>query len=128
MEEKSSRKQNVRTERVALWALIWEGSSLCVNELVIWGRNLGEDVQKAKLHTERDTCVAGGGLVTKSCPTVITPCTVAWPLSMVFPWQENWSRLPFPSPGDLPDSGIQSRSPALQVISFYRLSHQGSLR
>ena len=77
MKEKSSCKQNESTERVELWALIWEGSSLCVNEHVIWGRNLGEDVQKAKLHTERDTCAGGGGLVTKSCPTVITPCIVA---------------------------------------------------
>ena len=26
-----------------------------------------------------------------------------------------WSRLPFPSPGDLPDPGIKPRSPALQA-------------
>ena len=35
------------------------------------------------------------------------------PLSMGFPRQEYWSGLPFPSPEDLPDSGIKSRSPAL---------------
>ena len=35
------------------------------------------------------------------------------PLSMEFPRQEYWSRLPFPSPGDLPDPGIKSMSPAL---------------
>ena len=29
-----------------------------------------------------------------------------------------WSRLPFPSPGDLPDSGIKPRSPALQADSL----------
>ena len=29
--------------------------------------------------------------------------------------QEHWSGLPFPSPGDLPDSGIEHRSPALQA-------------
>ena len=29
--------------------------------------------------------------------------------------QEYWSGLPFPSPGDLPDPGIEPRSPALQV-------------
>jgi len=28
--------------------------------------------------------------------------------------QEYWSGLPFPSPGDLPDPGIEPRSPALQ--------------
>ena len=37
------------------------------------------------------------------------------PLSMGFPGQENWSGLPFPSPGDLPDPGIEPRSPALQA-------------
>ena len=35
------------------------------------------------------------------------------PQSVGFPRQEYWSRLPFPSPGDLPDSGIKPKSPAL---------------
>ena len=35
-----------------------------------------------------------------------------------FPGQEYWSGLPFPSPGDLPDSGIEPRSPALQADSL----------
>ena len=34
-------------------------------------------------------------------------------LSMRFPRQEYWSGLPFPTPGDLPDSGIKFESPAL---------------
>ena len=34
---------------------------------------------------------------------------------MRFSRQECWSGLPFPSPGDLPDSGIEPRSPALQA-------------
>jgi len=44
-----------------------------------------------------------------------TPWTVAYqaPLSMGFSRQEYWSGLPFPSPGDLPDPGIEPRSPAL---------------
>ena len=37
------------------------------------------------------------------------------PSSMEFSRQEYWSGLPFPSPGDLPDPGIEPRSPALQV-------------
>src|SRR5574339_618164 len=37
------------------------------------------------------------------------------PLSMGFSRQEYWSGLPFPSLGDLPDPGIEPRSPALQV-------------
>ena len=46
----------------------------------------------------------------------VTPCTVAHqaPPSMGFSRQEYWSGLPFPSPGDLPDPGIEPRSPALQ--------------
>ena len=37
------------------------------------------------------------------------------PPSMGFSRQECWSGLPFPSPGDLPDPGIEPRSPALQA-------------
>ena len=39
-------------------------------------------------------------------------------LSMDFSRQEYWSGLPFLSPGDLPDPGIEPRSPALQVYSL----------
>ena len=48
-----------------------------------------------------------------------TPCTVAHqaPLSMGLSRQEYWSRLPFPSPGDLSNEGTEPRSPALQVDS-----------
>ena len=34
---------------------------------------------------------------------------------MGFSRQEYWSGLPFPSPGDLPDPGIEPRSPSLQA-------------
>ena len=46
-----------------------------------------------------------------------TPWTIACktPLSMEFSRQEYWSGLPFPFPGDLPDPGIEPRSPALQA-------------
>ena len=37
------------------------------------------------------------------------------PLSMGFSRQEYWSGLPFPSPGDLPNPGIEPRSPTLQA-------------
>ena len=40
------------------------------------------------------------------------------PLSMGFSRQEDWSGLPFPSPGDLPDPGTEPRSPALQADSY----------
>ena len=47
----------------------------------------------------------------------VTPWAVAYqaPLSTEFSRQEYWSGLPFPSPGDLPDPGIEPRSPALQA-------------
>ena len=46
-----------------------------------------------------------------------TPWTVAYqaPPSMGFSKQENWSGLPFPSPGDIPDPGIEPGSPAFQA-------------
>ena len=46
-----------------------------------------------------------------------TPWTVAYqaPPSMGFSRQEYWSGLPFPSPGDLPNPGIEPGSPALQA-------------
>ena len=55
-----------------------------------------------------------------------TPWTVACqaPLSMGFSRQEYWSGLPCPSWEDLPDPGIEPRSPTLQTASC--LSHQGS--
>ena len=58
----------------------------------------------------------------------VVPWTVAYqaPLSMGFSRREYWSGLPFPSPGDLPDPGIEPRSPVLQADAL-PLSHQGSL-
>ena len=52
--------------------------------------------------------------------TIVTPWTVAHqaPLSMRFSRQGYWSGLPFPSPGDLPNPGIEPRSPALQADSL----------
>ena len=47
----------------------------------------------------------------------VTPWTVAYqaPPSMGFSRQGCWSGVPFPSPGDLPDPGIEAGSPALQA-------------
>ena len=39
------------------------------------------------------------------------------PLSMGFSRQGDWSAQPFPSPGDLPNPGIEPGSPALQAVS-----------
>ena len=50
----------------------------------------------------------------------VTPWTIACqaPPSMGFSRQEYWSGLPFLSPRDLPDPGIEPRSPALQADSL----------
>ena len=60
-------------------------------------------------------------LVAQSCPTLRDP--MDWtprqtPLSMGFSRQEYWSGLPFPSPGELPDPGIEPGSPTSQAYSF----------
>ena len=51
----------------------------------------------------------------------MTPWTGALqaPLSMRFFRQEYWSGLPFPSPGDLSNPGIEPRSPVLQAYSLW---------
>ena len=58
--------------------------------------------------------------VTQSCPTLCDP--MDWsqqaPPSMGFSRQECWSGLPFPSPGDLLNPGIEPGSPALQAAAL----------
>ena len=64
--------------------------------------------------------IYSGDLVAELCLTLATPWTVACraPLSLGFSRQEYWSVLPFPSPGDLPNPGIEPGSPALQADSL----------
>ena len=53
-------------------------------------------------------------LTVQLCPTLCDPMNTR----LLCPWnsrQEYWSRLPFPSPGDLPDPGIETRSSILQA-------------
>ena len=60
------------------------------------------------------------GVVAKSCPTLVTPWSVACqaPLSMRFSKQGYWSGVPFLSPGDVSNPGIKPRSTALQADSL----------
>ena len=72
---------------------------------------------------ESDLCTCLSEKKVKSSSRVrlfATLWTVAYqaPLSMGFSRQEYWSRLPFPSPGGLPDPGIKPRSPALWTDAF----------
>ena len=68
------------------------------------------------------TCVFNCSVVSES----LIPWTAAHqaPLSMGFSRQEHWSGWPCPPPGDLPNPGIEPRSPHCGQI-LYRLSHQG---
>ena len=56
----------------------------------------------------------------QSCLTLCNPmdCSQSAPLFMGFFRQKYWSGLPCPPPGDVPDPGIESVSPALQVDSL----------
>jgi len=56
-------------------------------------------------------------LAAQPCATLCDPVDCSLPGSTVhgFSRQENWSGLLFPSPVDLPDPGIELRSPALQT-------------
>ena len=60
----------------------------------------------------------------------VTPSTIACqaPLSLGFPRQEYWSGLPFPPPGDLPNSKIKPTSPMTPALKAdtLPLCHQGS--
>ena len=74
----------------------------------------------------------------QSCLTLTIPWTVAHqaPQSVGFSRQEYWNGLPFPSSGDLPNPGIESRSAALQSDSSpseppgmaHKIQENGSFR
>ena len=54
--------------------------------------------------------------IAQSCLTLCDPMDYIQFMEFFRP--EYWSGEPFPSPGDLPNSGIESRSPALQMDSL----------
>ena len=61
----------------------------------------------------------------------VTPRTLAHQaMSMGFPRQKYWNGLPFPAPGDLPDSGTKPCKPYVSCIGrwvLYRWYHLGSV-
>ena len=64
----------------------------------------------------------------QSCPTRPDPMDHQAPLSLEFSRQDYWSGLPFPSPGDFPNPGIESmslKSPALAGGSLSLLAPRG---
>ena len=68
------------------------------------------------LTTNQYSCVSHSVVSGSLWPHGPQPCQVS--LSMEFSRQEYWSGLPFPSPGDLPNPGIEPESLALQTNSL----------
>ena len=87
------------------------------SEHLYWMDILLGDILRGDLAAVVGVCVC---LVAQLCPTRATPWTVTCqaPLSMGFSRQEYWCGFPFLFPGDLPNPGIEPRSPALQADSL----------
>ena len=83
--------------RDTLYLIVVSGEWRCMNDgsaiSLAWKRELSLCYKCSMLS-------AGGSLVTKSCPALVTPWTAAYqaPLSMGFSRQEYWSGVPLPSP------------------------------
>ena len=83
------------------------------NELRI--QSLASIKRITRLINHKDLRMRCSSRVQQQCPTLCNSMDYSprAPLSMGFPRQEYWSGLPFPSPGNLPNSGIEPLSPAL---------------
>ena len=81
----------------------------------MWGAPLNDGAMN--LRPQAFPCLESEVKLLSRVRLFATPWTVAHqaPLSVGFSRQEYWSGLPFPSPGDLPNPGIEPRSPALQA-------------
>ena len=95
----------------------WEGTMLHEQKWQLCAEQIPLQKMLTPIHLSDS---GGGGLAAKSYSTLATQWTIACqvPLSMGFPRQEYWSGLPFPSPGDFPNSGIELGCPAVQADSF----------
>ena len=84
--------------------------------LINYQRNANQNYSEVSPHTSQNESEMKVKLLSR-VRLFVTPWTVAYQAlqSMGFSRQEYWSGLPFPSPGDLPDPGIEPRSPALQA-------------
>ena len=70
------------------------------------------------MYVNTNVCVyesKNGSVSVQSCPTLSDPIDCSPPSRILCPWnysrQEYWSGLPFLSPGDLPNPGIEPESP-----------------
>ena len=110
---------------LSLLGLLW--GHLCRKICIVLGKYFNYIFMK-NMGITFVMCVYAWKVKVKSLSRVwlfATPWTYQAPLSMGFSRQEYWSRLPFPSPGDLPDPGIEPSLPHCRQ-TLYRLSCQGS--
>ena len=104
---------------------------LTILKWTIWFKNRKTyyHIKKSRESWRANCCLAGSLWLCSavSCLTLcdFRGCSRQAPLSMGLSQQGCWTGLPFPSPGDVPNPGTESRSPTLQAI-LYHLSHQGS--
>ena len=108
-------KTNKQTVWVKLNSPVWLFDSLLCSEF--FSRTFVEDrcLFLAFLQAWEEEVLVWSE-VAQSCPTLCNPMDSSLhqaPASMGFSRQEYWSGLPFPSPGNLPDPGIEPRSPSL---------------
>ena len=94
------------------WSKLWLGSLISIHSLdhcYLLSRMSLEEFWRSF------SCLWGEVKSLSHVQLFATPWTVAYQAlpSMGFSRQEYWSGLPFPSPEDLPDPGIKSRSPTL---------------
>ena len=101
--------RNKKEENTAIYDILEE----FLEHFVKWNKPVSEGQTEHGFHLYGE----GESEVAQSCPTLCDPWTVAYqaPPSMGFSRQKYWSGLPFPSPGDLPEPGIESRSPTLKA-------------
>ena len=89
-------------------------------------QNMKKPLLRLQLSGRKDKWVQVCLLVTQSYLNVCNPMDYSSPGSSIhgiLSRQESWSEVSFPSPGNLPDPGIKSRFPEVQIVSFYLLSH-----
>ena len=95
----------------AWWAVIY-GVAQSWTRLK-WLSSLAAYIQEIVLTELLSLCCA----CIQSCLILCDPMHCQAPLSMEFSRQEYWSGVPFPSPGDLPNSGIEPTSPAIPALA-----------
>ena len=83
-------------------------------------KSISSKFQNCQVVSFSNLMYAAAAASLQSCPTLCSPMDGSPPGSSVhgISRQEYWSGLPFPSPGDLPNPGIEARSPALQADSL----------